>query len=554
MKYKIFLLILIISIPLFSEDLLLDIIFTNDIHGGIDKYEATFINPNFPPMLGGGGSAATYIKSVRKLSDGVKRDNLLIDAGDIFQGHPIGTVTKGRAIITYMNMIGYDLSVVGNHEYDIGEDSLKATYKLAKFPILSCNILKKGTDELVDYVKPYIIIEKMGIKIGIIGVTTTDTKKMSFPENIKNIDIISAKEALEKYIPIVRKQNVDLIFVAAHLGIPYDPEPQYSIRYGDRKKSNRKRYWGYDAQEIAHEVSGIDVIFAGHIHKGFAKPWEDPITHTLVFQDYAYGSGLGHVILKIDKETKSIAGYELPAIREGAMVTLFEDEFIPDKIIADTILVMQKKAEKGMDEIIGEAAIHISREGSGAQNLIGNLVCDAMLEETDADFSFINLGGVRDDLKRGPITYRDIFKVMPFDNQVVSFTCDGKFLKEIIEMRISGTHHGLRVAGVEVVYNRNRPDYDRITKLLIGGKPWKADKIYKVTTTDFLLQGNAGLSMLTKIPETQVTRYGTSLREVLVNYIRRHSPVTSAIDKRWKRDDTSEISPELLKELKKAEK
>ncbi|OQX71986.1 MAG: multifunctional 2',3'-cyclic-nucleotide 2'-phosphodiesterase/5'-nucleotidase/3'-nucleotidase [Candidatus Cloacimonas sp. 4484_275] len=554
MKYKIFLLILIISIPLFSEDLLLDIIFTNDIHGGIDKYEATFINPNFPPMLGGGGSAATYIKSVRKLSDGVKRDNLLIDAGDIFQGHPIGTVTKGRAIVTYMNMIGYDLSVVGNHEYDIGEDSLKATYKLAKFPILSCNILKKGTDELVDYVKPYIIIEKMGIKIGIIGVTTTDTKKMSFPENIKNIDIISAKEALEKYIPIVRKQNVDLIFVAAHLGIPYDPEPQYSIRYGDRKKSNRKRYWGYDAQEIAHEVSGIDVIFAGHIHKGFAKPWEDPITHTLVFQDYAYGSGLGHVILKIDKETKSIAGYELPAIREGAMVTLFEDEFIPDKIIADTILVMQKKAEKGMDEIIGEAAIHISREGSGAQNLIGNLVCDAMLEETDADFSFINLGGVRDDLKRGPITYRDIFKVMPFDNQVVSFTCDGKFLKEIIEMRISGTHHGLRVAGVEVVYNRNRPDYDRITKLLIGGKPWKADKIYKVTTTDFLLQGNAGLSMLTKIPETQVTRYGTSLREVLVNYIRRHSPVTSAIDKRWKRDDTSEISPELLKELKKAEK
>ncbi|RLC50636.1 MAG: multifunctional 2',3'-cyclic-nucleotide 2'-phosphodiesterase/5'-nucleotidase/3'-nucleotidase [Candidatus Cloacimonadota bacterium] len=554
MKYKIFLLILIISIPLFSEDLLLDIIFTNDIHGGIDKYEATFINPNFPPMLGGGGSAATYIKSVRKLSDGVKRDNLLIDAGDIFQGHPIGTVTKGRAIITYMNMIGYDLSVVGNHEYDIGEDSLKATYKLAKFPILSCNILKKGTDELVDYVKPYIIIEKMGIKIGIIGVTTTDTKKMSFPENIKNIDIISAKEALEKYIPVVRKQNVDLIFVAAHLGIPYDPEPQYNIRYGDRKKSNRKRYWGYDAQEIAHEVSGIDVIFAGHIHKGFAKPWEDPITHTLVFQDYAYGSGLGHVILKIDKETKSIAGYELPAIREGAMVTLFEDEFIPDKIIADTILVMQKKAEKGMDEIIGEAAIHISREGSGAQNLIGNLVCDAMLEETDADFSFINLGGVRDDLKRGPITYRDIFKVMPFDNQVVSFTCDGKFLKEIIEMRISGTHHGLRVAGVEVVYNRNRPDYDRITKLLIGGKPWKADKIYKVTTTDFLLQGNAGLSMLTKIPETQVTRYGTSLREVLVNYIRRHSPVTSAIDKRWKRDDTSEISPELLKELKKAEK
>ena len=551
MKYKFLLLLLIFGSVLFAEDLLLDVIFTNDIHGGIDKYDATFINPNFPPKLGGGGSATTYIKDIRKLSNGKTRDNLLVDEGDIFQGHPIGTITKGRAVVKYMNMVGYDLSVVGNHEYDIGEDSLKATYKLAKFPILSCNIVKKGTDELVDYVKPYIIIEKLGVRIGIIGVTTTDTKKMSFPKNIKNIDFLPVKAALEKYIPIVKAQNVDLIFLTGHIGIPYDPQPQYDIRYGKNKKPTRKRYWGYDAQEIAHEVPGIDVIFSGHIHKGFAKPWEDPITHTLVFQDYAYGSSLGHVTLKIDKKTKTIDGYELPAIREGAMVTLFEDEFIPDKTIADTISVMQKKAEKGMDEVIGEAAIHISREGSGAQNLIGNLVCDAMRDGTNADFAFINLGGVRDDLQRGPITYRDVFKVMPFDNQIVSFTCTGKYLKDIIEMRISGTHHGLRVAGVEVVYNRNRPDYDRITKLLIGGKPWQADKIYKVATTDFLLQGNAGLSMLTKIPETNVTRYGTSLRETIVNYIKKYSPVSESIDKRWKRDDNSKPTPVLLKELKK---
>ncbi len=546
-------LILILILPfnfLISEDLLLDIMFTNDIHGGIDRYPATFMNPNFPPMLGGGGSAATYIKQVRKNSDGKERDNLLIDAGDFFQGHPVGTMTKGNAVITYMNMIDYDLSVVGNHEYDIGEEDLIETYKNAEFPILSCNIIEKETGELVDYVQPYLIMEKMGIKFGIIGVTTTDTEKMSFPENIKNIDFIPAKDALEKYIPIVRKENVDILIVVGHIGLPYDPEPAYQNRYlGDDHE--KQRYWGYDAQELAHEVEGIDIFFGGHMHKGFAAAWEDPLTHTLVFQGYAYGSNIGHTIIKIDKKTKTISGYEKPALREGVLITLFEDEFIPDEEIGNKIETMQKLAEQGMDEIIGEAATYISRDGIDAQNKIGNLVCEAMLETTGADFAFLNLGGVRGDLQQGPITHRNVFDVMPFENQVVIIEVDGEFLKNIIEMRVSGSRHGLRVAGVNVVYSRTRKDYDRITKLLIGGEPWQKDKVYHITTTDFLLQGNAGLTMLTKIPESQITRIEKSLRDCIVDYIKKKSPVTAQIDNRWKRNDKAKKTIELKSELER---
>jgi len=508
------------------------------------------MNPNFPPMLGGGGSAATYIKQVRKNSDGKERDNLLIDAGDFFQGHPVGTMTKGNAVITYMNMIDYDLSVVGNHEYDIGEEDLIETYKNAEFPILSCNIIEKETGELVDYVQPYLIMEKMGIKFGIIGVTTTDTEKMSFPENIKNIDFIPAKDALEKYIPIVRKENVDILIVVGHIGLPYDPEPAYQNRYlGDDHE--KQRYWGYDAQELAHEVEGIDIFFGGHMHKGFAAAWEDPLTHTLVFQGYAYGSNIGHTIIKIDKKTKTISGYEKPALREGVLITLFEDEFIPDEEIGNKIETMQKLAEQGMDEIIGEAATYISRDGIDAQNKIGNLVCEAMLETTGADFAFLNLGGVRGDLQQGPITHRNVFDVMPFENQVVIIEVDGEFLKNIIEMRVSGSRHGLRVAGVNVVYSRTRKDYDRITKLLIGGEPWQKDKVYHITTTDFLLQGNAGLTMLTKIPESQITRIEKSLRDCIVDYIKKKSPVTAQIDNRWKRNDKAKKTIELKSELER---
>ncbi|MFC1887740.1 bifunctional metallophosphatase/5'-nucleotidase [Candidatus Cloacimonadota bacterium] len=548
---KLLLLILLLPVFLIAEDLRLDVIFTNDIHGGIDKYKATFMNPEFPPDLGGGGSAATYIKQVRSLSDNY-RANLLIDAGDFFQGHPIGTMSKGKNIVRYMNIIDYDLSVVGNHEYDIGEENLIETLKEAEFPFLSCNIYRRGTDELVDYVQPYIIIEKMGIKIGIVGVTTTDTDKMSFPENIKNVEFKPAKDALLEYIPIVRDLGVDLVIVVGHMGLPYDPEPAYESRYLDEDSEYiKERYWGYDAQEIAHEVPGIDVMFGGHMHKGFAEPWEDPVTHTLVMQGWAYGSSVGHVTLKIDKDTKTLSGFELPALREGVLVTLFEEEFLPDAEIADTIQALQDIAEVGMDEYVGNASIYLSKSGTGAQNLVGNLICEAMLHMTDADFSFLNLGGIRGEIKKGPITYRDVFNVMPFDNQIITFQADGEFLKNIIEMRVSSSRHGLRVAGVNVVFSKKRENYDRITSLYIGGEPWKKDKIYKITTTDFLMQGNAGLAMLTKVPEKDITRFENSLRDVIVDYIKQNSPVTAKIDDRWVRDDKSTMSEELQQEIER---
>jgi len=536
------------SALLIAEDLRLDILWTNDIHGGIDPYEATFMNPDFPPRLGGGGSHATYVNMIRDKS-GKERDNFLFDAGDFFQGHPIGTVTKGKAVVEYMNKVGYDLLVIGNHEYDIGEEELKKTLALAKFPILSCNIFDRATGELVDYARPYKMFDKMGLRIAVIGVTTTDTKMMSFPENIKNVEFRPAKPEVEKYIKIVREEEkADLVILVGHMGLPYSPEPAYQHRYGEDNEEQEERRWGYDAQEIAHEVEGIDLLVGGHIHKGIAEPWEDPLTHTLVVQGYAYGSGIGHITLKIDPETETVSGYELPAMREGMMVTMFEDEFIPEHEIAEIIAEQQQLAEVGMDEVIGTATIHLTKDGD-AQSLIGNLVCDAMVWAGDADFSFLNLGGIRGAISKGPITYRDVFNVMPFDNAMVILEIDGKLLKDIIELRVSGSRHGLRTSGGKIVYSRKRPDFDRVTSLEIQGETWQADKIYKVATTDFLLQGNAGLAMLTKLPDSQITYLESTLRDNIVNYIKNNSPVSAKIDDRWERDDKSAISSALQKEM-----
>lgn len=538
---KITLLCLLLSLFVFAfaNELILDILFTNDIHGGIDKAEATFMNPAFPPRLGGGASAATYIKSVREKSHTNKRDNLLIDTGDFFQGRPIGTLTEGDAIIEYMNMVNYDLLVLGNHEYDIGEEKLKKLLEKANFPILAANVFRRGTTEIVEYAEPYIIFEKMGVKIGIIGITTTDTEKMSFADHIRYVEFANEKEVLQHYVNILRdEEKVDIVIAAVHAGIPYDPLPAFRQRYENPNRRKGERAWGYDAQELAHEVEGIDLMFAGHIHKGFDRPWVDPVNHTLVFQGYAYGSGILHLILKIDPETKTISGFDTPA-EDKLLLTLFEDQFIPDPEVDKMITEIQAEVEKGMDDIIGVAGVFLSRASVDNQNAMGNFVCEAMKASVDADFAFINLGGVRAEIPMGNVTYRHVFNAMPFDNLVVTLLVDGRMLKRIIETRIAGSRQGLLLAGGKVRFNRTRSDFDRITLLEIGGEPWDPDKIYKVATTDFLVQGNAGLTLLTTIPESQIVRHEINLRDAMVNYFRRNSPVRYYIDDRWNRDDNS---------------
>ncbi|HHV37541.1 MAG TPA: multifunctional 2',3'-cyclic-nucleotide 2'-phosphodiesterase/5'-nucleotidase/3'-nucleotidase [Candidatus Cloacimonetes bacterium] len=543
MKKYIIIIALILTLGMaLAEDLRLDIIWSNDVHGGIDRAQATFMNPEFPPQLGGGASAATLIKEIRSWHS-PNRESLLLDAGDFFQGRPVGTVTKGKSVIEFMNLIGYDAMTLGNHEFDIMQDELIPTLELAEFPIISCNVVDAETDELLPYIEPYIVLNRMGLKIGILGMTTTDTELMSFPENIKGIKFVNEKEALTRYVNILREEEkVDLVIVLGHAGLPYDPEAGYLSRYdakGNPRYPTRTANWGYDAQELAREVDGIDLFIGGHIHKGFPEPWIDPVTHTMVIQGYAYGSNLGIITLKIDPETKTVSGWETPAIREGAMVTLFEDQFFPDPESSELIEHYVSIAEEGMDEVVGYAGSHLSRTNVDAQSPMGNMIVDAMRYMVDADFSFLNLGGVRAEIKNGAVTYRDVFEVMPFDNLLITFQCDGRLLKRIIETRVEGSRAGLIVSGVNVVYSRKRASFDRVTSLMIGGEPWDPDKIYTVATTDFLMQGNAGLTLLMNVPQEDINNQQINLRDAIVHYFKNKSPVTSKIDNRWKRDDNS---------------
>ena len=518
----------------------LHLLFTNDLHGHIAPEPARFMNPEFPPPLGGGASAANYIKEVRARAAAAGEPVLLMDAGDFFQGTPIGTKTEGTAVIEYYNAIGYDFTVPGNHDFDLGRENLERLVGLADFPFVCANIVEKDSGEIVDWCRPTLMLDYQGVKIGVVGIITPSTGTMSFPENIEGLEFLPMPETIAEWRDKLRGQGADLIFLAIHEGLPYDPQEGWKRITGEAEETmgeqtgtfgSNHSYGGMNLMELVHEVPGIDFAVGGHTHRGYHHPWIDPVNHTMVFESFGNGSSIGHAVLLIDRETGTLLGYE-PAHDQGTLVTLFEDEIWPDEEIAAVIRPHQELTEAEMQRVIGQTAVALRRGGPDA-NLVGNLVTDAMRTHFDADFAFQNLGGLRADLPAGDITAQDVFSVLPFGNELVEVRLDGRVLRRIIERKLAGRSGGLCVSGVRMAYDSNRPDYDRIVMLEVGGEPWDPDRTYRAICTNFLMEGNSGFEFLTSIPADQVTPTRVTTAEAVERYILERSPVRPRVDDRW---------------------
>ncbi len=529
-----------------KEPLRLTVFYTNDIHGGIIEQKAEFLNPEFPPILGGGASAAAIIKKVRQQARQQGFPILTIDAGDIFQGTLVGTLSKGKAVVEYMNMVGYDAVVPGNHDFDLGKDNLAELIKISRFPWVSANIYDKKTNRPWKWVKPFIVIHKNGLRIGISGVTTIGTKYMSFPENIKGLDFKPEIPALQAAVDSLKARNVDLIVTMVHTGLPYDLREGYEALKQETFEDVMKKNY-VNAMEIAHFVKGIDLLLGGHLHKGFQKPWEDPSTHTICVQNYGNGGNLGWINLYLDPRTKSIMSYDYPA-DEGSLLLLQEDEFWPDSTVYAFLKKEKKLYEKGFQEIIGETRSSLRRSSLG-ESPLNNLITDAIREKVKADFVFTNFGGIRADIKAGPITRADVFRVLPFGNQIVVFKANGQFIKQILETKLRGGGRGLAISGGKVIFNKKLPDGERVVYMEIGGEPLDPHKLYRVATSDYLMEGNSGLYLLKTIPPEEVAYTGILFREAVIEYIQAHSPLQITTDGRWKRDDSAQPTPEWIKKF-----
>ncbi|NNF08477.1 MAG: bifunctional metallophosphatase/5'-nucleotidase [Candidatus Eisenbacteria bacterium] len=515
----------------------IDVMYTSDIHGHIGRSDATFLNPNFPPPVGNGASAAAYIAKVREEAAKTDRPVFLFDSGDIFQGTPVGMHTMGASVVDWMNNVGYSAMAVGNHEFDRGWKNLRNLSNQANFPMLGANVFNTDTQRKVDWLGDYVIFERAGFKFGVVGYVTETTANMAFGDNVENIEFKAVHELLPGHVKELREDNgCDFVFVLMHIGLPWEPEKEKRyLEMIEREKEGSIVRFGMNAMELAHTVWGVDAIFAGHTHTGYLKPWQDPKTHTMVFEPYANGSSIGHVTFLIDRDTKQMIGYETHFGR-GALLTLFEEEIWPDEVFAKEINEEVARVEEalGLGDTVGETTVNLVR-GSAENALMGFVVVDAYREECNADFAIQNVGGVRANLSPGKITKRDLLAVSPFDNEMFVLEMTGHYLKELLETKLMGRGSGIYFSGGKVRFDLARPNGDRIVSFTRDGEPVDLDATYRVAMTNYLADGNSGLIQLKEFPRDKIEVVGMLDRAVLENYIQRKGVISPTNDGRWVR-------------------
>ncbi len=496
-----------------ADTIYLNILHTNDIHGGIVPSEATFMNPDFPPMIGGGAYISSYADDVREECRENGEYCLLIDVGDIYQGTPTGNYEGGEFVMDWMNAAGYDMMTLGNHDFDDGTSNTLELCEQADFPVICTNFVDSTTGEIPYPIIPFEIIEYDGVKIAFIGLATPDTYGLVTPALLEDYIFLNEVESTERYIEEVEEQGADIIILVSHLGQPGDPD-RYLERVYEAWSAGEEytKDFSMNHAELTCLVPGIDLILSGHTHLGFAEPWENPVNHTLVVQGYANGTGIGRIRLAIDTDTKTLIGYDLPEGEE--YVSLLHDEFWPDPLIAEMIEGFRSVAEAGMDNVIGEAVEQISR--GNAEHPLGRLVSDAMLWSTDSDVALMNRGGIRAAIPRGPITPRVVYQAIPFEEDLFILEVTGAELKAILETGMQGRRRDMEIGGVTADRNQLMPDGEKIENMMVGGEPLDLERTYRFVTSGYLAQGNVGYEIML---EHEVIPVNITLMEALTEYI-----------------------------------
>ncbi len=249
----------------FCQEIGLRILYVNDFHGFAIEQKSSFTGK----MVGGVSYLAGLIDKLRK-----EKQSLLL-SGDMIQGSNWANLFHGRSVIEVMNLMGFDATTLGNHEFDFGVDALRQRIAEANFPCLGANII--GLAE----VKPYIIKEFKGIKIAIIGLTLDDTPIYTLPDNVKGLIFQPSVDVAEKLVKELR-HSVDLIIILSHLGLHKD-------------------------MLLAQKIDDIDIIVGGHSHTKLERPIL--IGRSIIVQAWEHGKVLGVLDLTLkDGKIKDFSG------------------------------------------------------------------------------------------------------------------------------------------------------------------------------------------------------------------------------------------------------
>ena len=479
------------------------ILHSNDVHGALEGY-----------------AAIAQLKTDLKAKGA---EVILADAGDFSQGTPYVSISKGATAVEMMNAVGYDISTVGNHEFDYGYDQLMANLDQAQFQVICANILKDGQAPFA----PYAVIETAaGLKLGFFGLDTPEAQTKVNPALIAGMEVLNnsagktdLSDCAAAQVEALKAAGADLVIGLTHLGVDDESAPD-----------------GHRSLDLLAKLSGVDLVIDGHSHTVMTggEDGESIQSTGTKFEN------IGVVV--IDNATKQIEEHFLVPV-EG----LAQDETV---LAAARAIIDAVDAEYDVVFARSEVELNGARAPQGnrdSQTNNGNLITEAMLwsvlqagalnvPEENA-VAITNGGGIRAAIAVGDVTMKDVNTVLPFGNTVAVVYVTGAELLEALEASTYSLPIGgyPQTTGIQwtlnttKVYDANPDTYpgssyygpasiQRVSIQSINGKAFDPEATYAVVTNNFCAAG--GDTYYAFVAAAAQFDTGIPMDEALVDYIK----------------------------------
>ncbi|MDE8034661.1 bifunctional UDP-sugar hydrolase/5'-nucleotidase UshA [Actinobacillus equuli subsp. equuli] len=477
---------------------------TNDIHGHFwqnDKGEY------------GLAAQKTLIDNIKKEVEAKGGSTIILNAGDINTGVPESDMQNARPDYEGLNAIGYEAMVLGNHEFDFPLQILSMQEKWATFPLISANVINKRTQK--ELTKPYVMLDKQGLKVAVVGLTTEDTGKLGNPEVTENVifkdPIKTAKETLAE---INNSEKPDVRIALTHMGW-----------YLDGKHGSNAP--GDVTMARTLDKGAFDIIIGGHTHdtvcfdeKGQFRakytPGEscqpDFQNGTWIMQAGEWGKYVGRADFEFKNGKTTLVKYELIPINLKKTIKkedgkkeyqLYQPEIKADQALFDHLKKYQDEGDKLLSVEVGEVKGLLDGKREHVrfvQTNLGRLIAQSQKERVKADIGIMNSGGVRASIEEGKVTYKTLLTVQPFGNMISTVDLKGQELLDFlttVALKEVDTGAYPQFAGISMTVDRTAK---AISNVKIAGKPFDPNKTYKVSIPDYLTAGGDGYPVMKKHP------------------------------------------------------
>ena len=439
-----------------AQEVNIKILGTSDIHGRVVPWS---YGADVEDKSGSYAQIATYVKDVRKNNKNV----VLVDVGDAIQDNQVDVFAKDKKyykdhpIPKVLNEMKYDVFVLGNHEFNFGMEALDEILKDIKAKKLTANFYYKKNDKR--YIDATTIIEKDGVKLGIIGLSTPMSAKFEEDTgNLKDMKFTSPTEEARTQVEKLKAKGVDAIIVIAHMGI-----------------ENENKIPDTGMRDVINAVDGIDVVIAGHMHKDVPS---ETIKNTLITEPHRYGTVVSEVDLTFDINDKK----EVKLVKKESK-TVPVKALEADKKIEEIYKPYHEKLRELNNVVIGQTANEMvpqeTKHGVSAafskDTGLSSFINDVEQYYSGADVVTFSFDHQKARMDKGDIKKKDIiFNYRYAGGDVTVYELTGKQLKEYMEWS-ANYFDTIQPGDTEYRYNAERKKSKYVTYDIFGGVNYKID-------------------------------------------------------------------------------